>query len=135
MTQLSNPAPIRLCTLSDVQTLAPVNHLVGTSAADNLLVLRVGSRRLIEVTRTEEIKNSFDLTNILAHNGIEGVTVDEKGNIYLVAEQLQDSFAVGVSNPQSQLIVSTTPVPEPETYALMLAGLGLLAHRAHRRST
>lgn len=78
--------------MSDIQTLSPVAHLVGSSAADNLLVLILGSRRLIDVTRTGEIKSSFDLTNILAHNGIEGVTVDEKGNIHLVAEQLQDSF-------------------------------------------
>lgn len=135
MAQLFNPALMGLSTLSDVQTLSPVDRLAGSSAADNLLVLSLGSRRLIEVTRTGEIKSSFDLTNILAHNGIEGVTVDEKGTIYLVAEQLQDSFAVGVSNPQSQLIVLTAPVPEPETYALMLAGLGLLAFKARRRST
>ena len=53
--------------------------------------------------------------------------MDAKGNINLVAEQLQHAFAVGISNPQSQLIVLTAPVPEPATCALMLAGLGLVA--------
>ena len=132
MSQLFNPALMGLSTLSDVQTLSPVDRLVGSNGADNLLVLSLGSRRLIEVTRTGEIKSSFDLTDILAHNGIEGVTVDEKGSIYLVAEQLQDAFAVGVVNPQSQLIVLTAPVPEPQTYALLLAGLGLLALKTWR---
>jgi hypothetical protein len=30
-------------------------------------------------------------------------------------------------------LVNTTPVPEPQTYAMMLAGLGLLGFAAHRR--
>jgi hypothetical protein len=31
-------------------------------------------------------------------------------------------------------LVNTAPVPEPETYAMLLAGLGLMAGIAHRRS-
>lgn len=31
-------------------------------------------------------------------------------------------------------MVNTAPVPEPETYAMLLAGLGLMASIAHRRS-
>ena len=127
ITQLFNAAPMGPPTLSDIQTLSAVEWLVGTNAADKLRVLRLGSRRLIEVTRTGKIDSSFDFVNILAHNGIEGVTVGAKGNINLVAEQLQHAFAVGISNPQSQLIVLTAPVPEPATCALMLAGLGLVA--------
>jgi hypothetical protein len=34
---------------------------------------------------------------------------------------------------QDHAFVLTTPVPEPETYAMMLAGLGLLGVVARRR--
>jgi len=130
MTQLFNPILMGLTTLSDVQTLSPVDALLGTAAADNLLILSLGARKLIEVNRLGQIKSTFDLSGILANNDIEGVTVDEHGTIYIVAEQIQDGIAL---NPQSQLIVLTAPVPEPETYAMMLAGLGLLGFVARRR--
>lgn len=133
MTQLFDPALTGLATLSDVQVLSPVDALTGTPAADNLLVLSLGSHRLIEVTRTGIIKSSFDLTNILAHNAIEGVTVDEKGTIYLVAEQVQDGTAG--PNEKSQLIV-LSQVPEPETWGLMLVGLGVIGAAAcHRKKS
>ena len=132
MTQLFDPALMGLLTLSDVQTLSPITALAGSAAENNLLVLSLGSRRLIEVDRQGHIKSSLDLTNILAHNGIEGVTVDEKGTIYLVAEQIQDGTS---SDGKSQLIVLTAPVPEPETYAMLLAGLGLMGVIARRRKS
>ncbi|MDD4882721.1 MAG: SdiA-regulated domain-containing protein [Gallionellaceae bacterium] len=134
MTQLFDPALMGLATLSDVQTLSPVDALAGSAAADNLLVLSLGSKKLIEVNRLGQIMSSYDLSGILPGNAIEGVTIDEKGTIYLVAEQLQDEYAVGITNPRSQLIVLSAPVPEPETYAMMLAGLGLLGVAArHKR--
>ena len=128
MTTLFDPALMGLATLSDVQTLSPVDALAGTAAADNLLVLSLGSRKLVEVTRTGQVLSSFDLSGVLPQNAIEGVTVDEKGTIYLVAEQIQDGILP--PNPQSQLIAA---VPEPETWGMMLAGLGLLGAAARRR--
>lgn len=94
-----------LNSLSDVQTLAPVDVLAGTAAADNLLVLSLESRTLIEINRLGQVLSSFDLSGVLPRNAIEGVTVDENGTIYLVAEQ--DQLPGAPANSQSQLIVLT----------------------------
>lgn len=130
---LFNPTLMGLSTLSDVQTLSPVDALAGTAAADNLLVLSLGSRKLVEVNRLGQVLSSFDLSSVLPRNGIEGVTIDEKGTIYLVAEQIQDGLP---GSPNSQLIVlSTTPVPEPESYVIALMGLGMLGLLSRRKKS
>ena len=134
MSQLFDPTLLGLSTLSDVQVLSTVDSLVGTSAADHLLFLSLGSRMLVEADRSGHIISSFDLSNVLPHNGIEGVTVDEKGNIYLVAEQIQDATAP--ENAQSQLIIlsAMAPVPEPASATLMLLGaLGLFGLTKRKR--
>lgn len=123
-------ASLGLTTLSDVQTLSSVDSFAGTAAADHLLLLSLGSKKLVEVDRNGQLLGSFDLSGVLADNAIEGVTIDEKGTIYLVAEQLQTSGAP--DGVKSQLIV-LTPVPEPETYAMLLAGLAMLGGVARRR--
>ncbi len=134
---LFNPNLMSLATLSDVQTLSPVDSLAGTAAADNLLVLSLGSRQLVEVTRSGDVLSAYDLSSLLNSTGgdfnaLEGVTIDNEGNVYLVAEQLQGAGATPTA--MSQLVVLTAPVPEPETYALMLAGLGLVGVAARRRA-
>lgn len=135
MSQLFDPTKLGLSTLSDVQVLSTVDSLSGTAGADNLLFLSLGSRRLVEADRSGNVISSFDLSNILPRNAIEGVTVDEKGNIYLVAEQIQDGI-VPPLNPQSQLIVlsNVAAVPEPASATLMLAGaLGLFGFFKRKR--
>ena len=102
-----------LSSLSDVQTLSPVDALAGTPAADNLLLLSLGSKRLVEVNRSGQVLSSLDLS-AFTPNDIEGVTIDELGRIYLVAED--SGFG------QSRLLVLTA-VPEPATWAMWLVGL------------
>lgn len=115
MTELFNGVSLfGLNSLSDVQTLSPIDALAGTAAADNLLVLSLDSKRLVEIDRAGNVLSFLDLSGITTQ-AIEGVTVDENGTIYLVAEQTSAA-------PQSQLIVLSS-VPEPD--ALLLAGMGL----------
>lgn len=109
-----------LDSLSDIQTLGGVDRLAGSSAADHLLVLSLDSRRLVEVDRGGQVLGSLDLAG-LTTQAIEGVTIDERGTLYLVAE---DS-----GTGSSRLFVLTSPVPEPGTVALWLAGLGALLWR------
>ncbi|KKM89673.1 hypothetical protein LCGC14_1246340 [marine sediment metagenome] len=107
MLEAFDPTALGLSTLSDVQTL-------GILDSDDLLILSLGSRKLVTVDRSGHLLSSLDLSMILANNGIEGVTIDANGTIYLVAEQLQDEFALG--GDMSKLIVlssniSAVPIP------------------------
>jgi len=56
-------------------------------------------------------------------------------NFMLTLNASNGAFSSIVGQPQNELKVSffATPVPEPETYAMMLAGIGLIATIARRR--
>ncbi len=112
-----------LNSLSDVASLGGVDALAGTAAANNLLLLSLDSRRLVEIDRAGNLLSSLDLGGLTAQS-IEGVTIDQNGVIYLVAE---DS-----GTPNSRLLV-LSPVPEPGSWLLMGAGLWAVAAVAQRR--
>lgn len=107
--------------LSEVQVLSTVPSLLGTADQNNLLILSQETPRLMEVSRDGQILSSFDLAAI--GTDIEGLTIDNTGTIYLVGE----TPMLYVLSP------SIAPVPEPESYAMLLAGLGLIGFM-YRRS-
>lgn len=57
-------------------------------------------------------------------------------NAVLTLNASSETFASIIAQPQNELKISfvAAPVPEPETYAMMLAGIGLLATIARRRN-
>lgn len=124
MSVLFPASMLGLDSLSDVQTLSVVDRLVGAPAADNLLILSLDSLKLVEATRSGVVLGSLDLSGI-TNQAIEGVTIDNLGNIYLVAE--------GAGTVSSRLLVLAAPVPEPETWAMLAGGLALVAAMARRR--
>lgn len=103
--------------LSDVQTLTTVMSLRGTADQDNLLIYSQETPRLMEVTRSGEVLSQFDFSAIA--EDAEGVTIDGNGVIYIVGE-----------TPRLYVLA---PVPEPEGWAMLLAGLGLIGAVARRR--
>lgn len=56
-------------------------------------------------------------------------------NFYVEGNGVTDGFALKTIGFTAQLNTNMTPVPEPETYAMLLAGLGLMGFVARRRKT
>lgn len=98
-----------------VLDLADVQVLPGSG---NLLVFSQESSRLLEVSRSGVVLSSLDFSAL--SGSTEGVTITADGTIYLTDET------------PNVYVFSAAPVPEPETYALMLAGLAALAWLTRR---
>lgn len=94
---------------------------------------------------------TYDVTSMLLGMGVAGYEVFDSSNASLGSFNVGSGFhtltlaagaykyvvsgvASGLSYYSvSSAITATTPVPEPETYAMMLAGLGALGFLASRR--
>ena len=96
--------------LADIQVLS----LIGME--ETLLILSQASKQLLEVTLDGTILSSYDLSDL--SSSIEGVTVDENRNIYLVAEN---------GSAPSLYVLSPTAVPVPGSFCLLAFALTALA--------
>jgi len=116
---------IGFTTLNDVYALA---NVYGAATA-NLLVLTHGG--VAEMTRSGSL-----VANLTANSTgtsfqgqflqFEGMTMDASGNLYLVSDN-------GDAGTGSSLFIYA-PVPEPETWVVMMAGLALMGRMARRRA-
>lgn len=82
-------------------------------------------------TKDEETSGIIDITSILGLN-------DGKRYSLLVVQDHASAASLGLADPTAmveggQLLVMSTPVPEPETYVMYTAGLGLMALLGRRR--
>jgi len=109
--------------LHDVFALANVYDNT-VSGNQNLLVLTLTGIK--EMTRTGAVVGSRALLGDPPY-AVEGMTMDAVGRLYLVSDNGDPG-----SGQNSTLFVYA-PVPEPESYAFLLAGLALLGAVARRR--
>lgn len=124
-TPLLPAANLGYADLNDVFALSNVASFAGTSAGNLLVLTNAGG--LKEITRAGTVLSQLSLPAGTAQ--IEGITMDDRGYLYLVS----DNGDFGSSQYASSLFVYA-PVPEPQSHALWLGGLGLLAGIARRRA-
>ncbi|MBO9580734.1 MAG: SdiA-regulated domain-containing protein [Sphingobium sp.] len=122
-----------LNTLSDIAVLS--NGGFSGATSDNLLILSGTSKLIMEVTKTGALVGSYSLAAFTstidptnAGGKFEGMTLDGQGNIYLVSDD-------GNGPNQSYMVKLkyNGAVPEPTSWALMIAGFGLVGANMRRR--
>ncbi len=72
-------------------------------------------------------------TNMVPFNVYAGAGGYFRVNPHNAASSVDFTYSIAFSTTPIDASVFTTPVPEPETYAMLLAGLGLLGFAARRR--
>lgn len=110
---------LNLVDLSDVQSLATVPSLLGTSEADNFLLFSQESAALLELDRSGTVLSTFSFSGLA--DQAEGVTIDPAGNIYIVDE-----------NGDDPRLFVLKPVPIPAAFWLFGSALAGLLWRQKR---
>lgn len=134
VTTLFDPASLGLTSLQDIAVLSN-GVFGGTSTGNNLLILSGSSQQLLEVTQTGQVLSVYSLASFAAlidpqgaGGKFEGLTLDADGNIYLVSDD-------GDGAKQSYMVKLKLngAVPEPASWALIIAGFGLAGAGLRRR--
>jgi uncharacterized protein YjiK len=79
------PTGLGVGDLSDIYSMANSLAIASTPEADNFLIISQQSNKLIEVNRSGGVVGTLDLT-FLGKDNLEGVTMDDAGNIYITSE-------------------------------------------------
>ena len=125
---LFNPALAGVLDFADVYALS---NLSGISAASqsHLLILSQESGKVVEVDRLGTVFSSLTIPQLPESGGLsvadqqhEGITMDDQGTLYIVAE----NGGGDINHPQL-FVYSPVAVPEPATGVLLSAGLALVA--------
>jgi len=149
----TNPVPLASFTLgvlfngpeyNDVQEVAKISingdstaYYLYTQAAENVAKWYYGSTFLADVSylpgagTQAGLAGAISVTNPFGNIVVNSITFAAAQGI---SGGLCGSTGTGVCTNQSDYsVVAVTPVPEPSTYALMLAGLGAVAFVTRRR--
>jgi uncharacterized protein YjiK len=142
-TNLFDPTITGLTDIADVFAFSNLNG-ISASESSHLLLLSQELGKVIEVDRNGTTFSSLSIpflptnplgTTVLAGTGgplsladqqHEGLTMDDRGYLYIVSE----NSGGDINNPQLWVLA---PVPEPEAYAMMLAGLSVVGFAARRK--
>ena len=108
-----------------------ITAMTGTWNTEVITLLPAGT----EVDSGSPIDNLlFDLPQQLSNNGLGFTTFRENVNLYVSKEYEYVAFSDSTFEYRNGAFTATiAPIPEPETYALMLAGLALVGAAARRR--
>jgi uncharacterized protein YjiK len=98
----------------------------------NILILSRDMRMIFEINRSGTVVDSMDISS-LGRGTIEGMTMDDQGNLYLVAEQVLGGS--GTDTSSAMYVFNVASVPEPSTYALIgIASLGAILRYVRKRA-
>ncbi len=120
-----------------------VYHVAGDNSDDNItrkerLVLTFANDVQVSALslRSEGHTVNFSPNSTFLYNGVS-TNLAGSINFAIPLTSKVFSFAYGGSNPDQFYLggLTVTPVPEPDTYALLLAGLGLLGFASRRKLT
>lgn len=124
---ITNPFPLtnlNVVDFADIYAVANSAAFLGGPDQANLLILSQESNMLLEVDRSGNVISSLSLAS-LGRTTIEGVTMDDEGNIYLTAEE------TGSTNSPQIFVLNR--VPEPGSAVLAVLGAAACILRRGRR--
>lgn len=134
-TNLFNPQLAFNAGLADFADVFALSNLAGIGVADqaNLLILSQESGKIIEVDRAGNVMSQLTIALLPNTGGLsvqdqqhEGLTMDDRGYLYLVSE----NGGGDINHPELWVYA---PVPEPQSIAMLLVGLGVIGTLVRRR--